>query len=121
MALLSGKTGFVTDSTGTTRSFGKWSLAIKVGKPKVTNWNTSPYQALVSGIYSGNLSLSGPYDYGNMPFTAGGPQVFNLGLFNGVYLTGAFIIDIDIDNDVDGNPSVKITGESSGAFSISIA
>ena len=110
---LSGKTGFV-QANGATYNFSEWGLSIKVGKPKITNFMTAPYQGLVSGIIAGTLKLRGPYNAGNMPLTAGATYVFNLGWAPGLFITVTCIIDLELTNDVEGNPAVMVNGESTG-------
>lgn len=119
MAYLSGKTGSVLVN-GVAYPFDKWKLSITVGKPKVTNFKTSPYQALVSGILAGKLSLEGPYDAGNMPLTGGNEYVFTLGWTVALNIQVQCIVDLDLSNDVEQNPKVSISGESDGSFGISI-
>lgn len=120
MPYLSGKTGFVLVA-GTAFAFGKWRLSISVGKPKVTNFKTSPYQALVSGIYAGKLTLDGPYEATAMPLTAGGEYLFTLGWTAALNIQVTCIIDLDLTNDVEDAPRVSVSGESDGIFGIAIA
>ena len=118
--LLSGKTGSVLIGT-VSMSFGKWKAAFKTNLPKVNNWNSTPYQALVSGLTSGTLTISGPYDEGNMPFVCGNSYTFILGFTDTINLTCTVLIEsIDAENDVDGAPSISITGQSNGSFTAAI-
>lgn len=94
---------------------------MKSGLPKVTNFNSSPYQLLVAGILSATVYLEGPYNQGNMPFTAGTSYAWILGFTNSISLTvTAFIEEIGIDEDVEGSPRINITAQSSGSFTASI-
>ncbi len=126
---LSGKTGYVIVTPSANAgggdsvffSFAKWRLSIKVGKPKVTNFNTAPYQALVSGIYAATVTLDGPYNQGSMPLQAGLQYDFVLGWAENIFITVSCIVDLELTNDVDGNPAVMVSGESTGSMGISIA
>lgn len=116
----SGITGFVKLGS-TTYAFGKWSLAMKAGTPKVTNF-TSAYQAVVAGVVSATLTLSGPWDYGNMPLVIGTSYVFHLGLDTGVELSlTAIVSGITPENDVEDAARVTVTAESNGSFTAAIS
>lgn len=117
---LSGITGAVLVGA-TAYSFSKWRIAIKCGLPKVTNFNTAPYQQLVAGILSSTVTLEGPYDQGNMAFTAGTSYAFILRWTASISLTiTGFIEELTPDEDVDGSPRVSITVQSNGTFTASI-
>ena len=118
--LLSGKTGYLNDSTAN-RSFGKWDLELITKLIPVPNFNGGGYMQKVTGLYDGKFTLTGPYDQGNMPYTVGNQYTFNFGLAPSVFLTAPGIIgSIKMSEDVENNPAVTITGETNGAFSISI-
>lgn len=118
--ILSGKSGS-TNIGATSYSFGKWKVALKTNLPKVTNWNSGGFQQLVSGITEATLTISGPYDAGNMPFTVGNSYIWLLNWTNVLGLSVPAIIEsIDADNDVDGNPTISITARSSGNFTAAI-
>ncbi len=117
---LAGKTGFVTIGS-TSYSFAKWKSALKTALVKVTNFTTAGYQLLVAAITSATLTVEGPYNEGNMAFTAGVSYTWVLGFTTMVSLTiSAFIEQISVDNDVEGAPRVEITAQSSGSFTAAI-
>lgn len=117
---ISGTSGLVTIGS-TNYSFAKWRIAIKSGLPKVTNFNSTPYQLLVAGILSSTVTLEGPYNQGNMAFTAGVSYVWILKWTPSISLTiTGFIEELTPDDDADGSPRVNITIQSSGSFTASI-
>lgn len=116
---VSGKTGSVMVST-TAYAFAKWKVSFKTNLPKVNNF-TSVYQQLVGGLTSATVTLSGPYDTGNMPFTTGNVYDFILGWNNSVNLTVPCQLEsIDGDQDIDGAAGVSLVGQSTGSFTASI-
>lgn len=118
---LSGITGAVLIGS-TAYSFSKWKVPMKCGLPKVTNFNSAPYQLLVAGILSASIYLEGPYNNTNMPFTCGTSYTWIMRWTALISLTvTAFIEELTPDNDVDGSPRVAITAQSSGSFTAAIA
>ena len=116
----SGTTGYVKLGT-TTYAFGKWKVTFKAGAPKVTNFTGSGYQQLVAGVVSGTLTLTGPYDNGNMPLVAGTTYVFHCGSDTGVELTfSAIVTQIEVDDEVEDACRVNVTAESTGSFTAAI-
>ena len=96
---------------------------MKMNLPKVNNFN-SAFQQLVVGITSATLTLSGPWDIGNMPFTVGNIFTFVLQatVVGPVTLTvNAIVNDITPESDIDGALTVKVTAETTGSFTAAIA
>ena len=117
---LSGKDAKVMIGS-TTYSFSKWSLDMKTNLPKVTNFTTAGFQKVVQGITSGTLTVSGPYNEGNMAFTSGQSYAWILGFDGTTTLTcTARISSIKADEDVDGSPQISITAETDGSFTAAI-
>lgn len=105
----------------TNYSFSKWRVPMKSGLPKVTNFNSAPYQLLVAGVLSASIYLEGPYDTGNMAFSAGVSYTWILRWKSDVNLTvPAFIEEIQGSQDVEDAARVNITAQSSGPFTASI-
>jgi hypothetical protein len=117
---VAGKVGFVAVNA-VVYPFAKWRLSLKVGKPKVTNFTSEGFQALVSAINAATMSLEGAYNIGNMPLTNGFRYTFHFGFTTAIYLVGDFIVDLDLNNDVEDVPRVTVSGESTGPFTLSIA
>ncbi|HEY1191121.1 MAG TPA: hypothetical protein VGE74_26035 [Gemmata sp.] len=120
MANKSGKSGYVAVGD-VPFAFGKWKLAMKAGTPKTTNFLSGGFQTVVPGVIEGTITLSGPWDVGNMPIGVNGVYPFHLGLDTGVELVvTAQVSGIDADNDVEGTPSVSVTATTTGSFSAAI-
>lgn len=119
---LSGVTGFITVTPpGTDFDFQKWGLSLKTGLPKVNNFS-SAFQILVAGLSSATITADGPYNEGNMPLVSGNYYAFALGWDAGIsILVSGYIESLDLDNDVEAAPRVRITAQSSGSFTLSIA
>jgi hypothetical protein len=116
----SGTTGFVKLGAAT-YAFGKWKLAIKGGTPPVTNFTGGGFQQIVPGVVKGTLTLSGPWDYGNMPLVVNTSYVFHLGLDTGIELVvTAQVSGIEPEDDVEDAARVTVTAESNGAFTAAI-
>ena len=105
-----------------TYSFDKWGLAINCHLPEITNFTSQGFQALLSSIFSGDISASGPYNRGNMPFTSGTLYIWELGFTANININTPGIIDkIDIKDVVSNSPRVELTAKSTGVFLASIA
>lgn len=114
--LLSGKTGFVNIGAAS-YSFGKWTWEAKAKMVPVPNFNGGGFEQYVVGLIGGKITISGPYDQGNMAFTVGTQYTWILGLAVSVSLSVPGILEgIKVDEDVDGNPMVTLTVQSNGAF-----
>ncbi len=120
MALLSGKTGYVTVG-GLAFRFGKWSLPMTCRTPAANNFVDAPYEVYVSGLLGAKLTCSGPYDAGNMPLVIGNAYVFVLGFTPGIFLTTPAIVNgLTATDDVEGNPQIEVSAQVSGVFTINI-
>lgn len=119
--LLSGKSGYF--STGSaTYSFGKWEADVKAKMVPVPNFNGLGFMQYVVGLIESKISITGPYDQGNMAFTVGTQYTWHLGLNAGpVELAIPGILEgIKMAEDVEGNPVVTLTVQSTGSFTASI-
>jgi hypothetical protein len=120
MSILSGTTGHVKIGS-TSYAFDKWKLAIKAGAPNVTNFTSSGYKQIVSGVIAGTLTISGPYNQGSMAFSVNTTYTWLLGLDTGVELSvSAKLTSLEVDNNVEDSPRVSIGAETSGSFTSSI-
>lgn len=120
MAYLSGATGFVKLGA-TAYPFGKWKVSMKAGTPKVTNWTTSGFQALVAGIISATLTASGAINNGSTAITVGQSYVFHLGMDTGVEVSFTAIVSaLEPENDVEDAARFSITAESTGTFTAAL-
>lgn len=118
--LLAGKSGYV--NTGSANySFGKWEADIQVKTVQVPNFNGGGFMQRVVGLTDGKVTITGPYDQGNMAFTAGNTYTWTLGLAPSVFLTMPGILQsIKLAEDVEGNPVLTLNVETSGSFTASI-
>lgn len=122
--LLSGKTGYVNNGSGSF-SFAKWELEMKTKMVPANNFNGLGYEQYVLGLTSGKATITGPYDEGNMAFnlsTQTGTLTWNLGLTATVFISfPGYIESIKMSEDVENNPIVTLTVQSNGAFTAAIA
>jgi len=117
-----GPRGYVqNNATGKYFSFDKWKLSMKTTLVEVTSFTSNGYQVMVPAITSAQLSVSGPYNYGNMPFSTGVGYTWNCGFSPSIYIqVYALIETIEPDVDVKGRASVSIAAQSSGSFNARI-
>jgi hypothetical protein len=106
------------------RSFDKWKLSMKTTLVEVTSFTSNGFQVLVPAITEATLTVTGPYNEGNMPFTTGVSYTWNLYFSqatNVLINLQAYIETIEPDVDVKGRASVNITAKSSGSFTPAVA
>jgi hypothetical protein len=121
-SFVGGTQGYVQTGTLTSSryAFKSWQLKMACALPKANNF-LSPYQRVVAGLISAQLTVEGPYDGNSMAFSAGASYDWVLGLSMSISLTvTALISDITPKNDIEDMPRVSITAESDGAFTASI-
>jgi len=117
---LTGKDGFV-NTGGVNYSFGKWKWSAKAKMVPRPNFNGGGFEQYVVGLLGGKITISGPYDSGNMPFAVGAQYNWTLGLAVSVFLTVPGILEgIEVDEDVEDGPMVNLTVQSNGAFTAAI-
>jgi hypothetical protein len=104
-----------------TYAFAKWKLSYKAKLVPVNNF-TSGFQQLVTGLLSATVSLSGPYDVGNMPMTIGNSYLFTLGITSMINLqVTALIESLEPEDDIEGAAMMAVTAQTSGSFTISLS
>ena len=102
-------------------SFGKWKAQLKGGTPKITNFTSGGFQALIAGISSATVSASGPYNSTNMALTLLTTYVWFLNFDTTYYIAVPAILNsIEADDDVEDAPRISISGESTGVFTVSL-
>ncbi len=117
---LSGLTGGVLVA-GNVYSFGKWKASIKCKLIPRNNFTSQGFQLLVKGFLDATLTISGPYDAGNMPITCGNAYLFTLQWTAAItFPVVAFVESLEPDDDAEDAPNVAITAKSSGLFTPSI-
>ena len=108
-------------TSGSSYAFAKWKADMRANLPKVNNF-TSSYQQLVAGMKSATVTLTGPYDQGNMPFTAGASYIFILDWNGSISLTITVLLEsIGASQDVEDAGRVELVGQSNGSFTAAIA
>jgi len=103
-------------------AFDEWQADIKNGLSKTTNFTSAGYATYISGITDAKVTLSGPYDQGNMAFTVGNSYTLILTYVTMVTLTvTALLEDISVDVKVEDAERVKLTFQTTGSFTAAIA
>ncbi len=120
MAFLAGKNAAVLIGSISFR-FDEWKVTLRNQLSKVTNFESQGYADYIDGITDGKITLSGPYDQGNMSFTVGSSYDLILTYISGTTLTVAALLEsIDPDVKVEDAERVSLTFQSTGAFSAEI-
>jgi hypothetical protein len=102
---------------GRAYSFSTWDLTLNCSLPKITNFTSGGFQALLAGIVSGQISVKGPYNNTNMAFTVGNLYTWTLGFTTSVVINVPGLIEsITSDDDVKEFPKISITAKSTGVF-----
>jgi len=117
---LAGVNGYVKIGT-VYYCFDKWKMSMKNTLVEVTSFCSGGYQVMLPGIFSATITISGPYDSGNMPFTVGEAVALVLGFSSSLSITcNGFIETLEPDVDVKGRCSLAMTVQSSGSFAGSV-
>ncbi len=97
-----------------------WSLALHADAIDVTNFLSGGFQENIAGIFKATATSSGPYS-GNLSLNIGTTYTHTHAAGGGGPSFSATyrITDIKISADVKGALKAEITGESTGAFTIS--
>ena len=117
---VSGLTGHISVG-GQNWRLNKWSIPLKTKLVPVTNFESGGFQEMLACIKSSSISASGPYDQGNMGMTTGNSYAFVLVLNSNISISVTALIDsLELDDDAEGNATIKISAQSNGAFTITI-
>jgi hypothetical protein len=106
---------------GSTMNFSKVSFPMEVKLPEVSNWS-SLARLFVAGLYNVKFQVEGPWDSGSMGIALG--TTYTVVITWGTAVTtsvSAICEKIEIDQDVDDAARLKITFQSNGTFTASIA
>ena len=118
MAFYAGKSGTITVG-GTSKPLTDWSIDIKVEAIDTTNFSSGGWQEMVSGIYSVDITASGPYN-GTSGVTQGTAAAFVLdvdGAGGGPSFSGnAIITSLKIETSVKDVAKITYTGVSTGSW-----
>jgi hypothetical protein len=101
-------------------AFDKFELTEKTNIAKVTNFLGGGYQQTVPGVYSADLTTSGPYDIGNMGAMVPGDTISLILTFvSGTAVTVPFmVVDIKFTSDINDAQRISITWTSNGSFTL---
>jgi hypothetical protein len=120
MAFYSGKNGSVAVGN-TTYKFSDWSLNMDGNLPNVTNFSSSGCRENLDGINEADITLSGPYDAGNMAFARN--TVYTLVLTVGSSITfsvPARSKGLNVTQKVEDAGRISATFQSTGTFTAAI-
>jgi hypothetical protein len=118
MAFFAGKSGTITIG-GTARPLTDWSIDVKTDSLDVTNFTSGGWQELLGGIYSIDISASGPYN-GTSGVTQGTAVALVLdvdGAGAGPSFSGnALVTSVKIDQSVKDVAKISYSASSSGSW-----
>jgi hypothetical protein len=105
-------------------SFAEWEAAGECGTPEVTNFRTAPYQALLTGIFKGTITLNGPKDSsGDDNFILGG-GISEIRLYwNGSLCLKyiGLVASYRLSQNVQEHGKQQIVIQTTGALSVALA
>lgn len=118
MTLYAGKSGSVNitvSGTDYAKPLTDWSMDVKVDGIEVTNFTSGGWQEQVSGIYSVDITASGPYD-GDSKITQGTNARFKLGIGGGgpTFTVDALVSSVKVETSVKDVAKITYTASSSG-------
>jgi len=117
---LAGKAASVSIGT-VSYAFDEWKATIKNGLSKVTNFTGAGFAQFIAGITDAKVTLSGPYDEGNMAFTVGNAYTLILGYTSMVTLSVPVLLEsIEPDVKVEDAQRVSLSFQSTGSFTAAI-
>src|SRR5580658_10186825 len=89
---LGGPSGSVKIGTSSF-SFDMWKLSIKTTLVEVTSFTSGGFQVMVAAVTGATLTVSGPYNMTNMPFTSGVGYIWLLYFTASIYLSVFALIE----------------------------
>lgn len=117
MAAFSGKSGTAAVG-GVTMLAKQWNLNQMTGAPDVTNFGSSGWKEVVAGIRSYTVSISGFVDGSTSPTNPTAPGTFSLFDGTSTYAGTMQVTSITIDTDVANAVTFTLTGDGSGALTV---
>ena len=122
MAFFAGKSGLIKIGVlgaEVTKKLTDWSMDVKTESLDVTNFTSSGWQEVISGIFSIEVSASGPYD-GTSSVTQGTAVTMILDIDGAgatvAYSGLALITSVKIDLSVKDVAKISYSGTSTGAW-----
>lgn len=126
MAFYAGKGGAVSVRTSvgpdvyTSKPLTDWSIDVKTDFLDVTNFTSGGWQEGLAGIFSADISASGPYD-GSSLITQGTAARFKLTIATGIdLLVDCRVNSVKIDTSVKDVAKISYSATSTGVHSFSI-
>ena len=117
MAFYAGKSGSISVG-GAAQPLTDWSADVKVESLDVTNFTSGGWNEVYSGIFSAEISASGPYD-GSSGVTQGVIATFVLGVSGGLSMTvTALVTSVKIDLSVKDVAKISYSATSSGVHAL---
>ena len=117
MAFYAGKAGAVSVNAST-QPLTDWSMDVKTDNIDVTNFTSGGWQELYSGIFSADISCSGPYD-GSSGVVQGSIATFILQVAPALTVTlTALVTSVKVDQNVKDVAKVSYTATTSGTHTI---
>jgi hypothetical protein len=106
----------------TAYAFDSFKFSPKNKLADVSNFTGAGFKQFIAGMTDGKVSLTGPYDEGNMPFTVGNAYTLVLGYTGVVSVSCPCLCEsIDMDVKVDDAQKSSLTFQITGSFTAAIA
>lgn len=118
---ISGKLGQVAIGS-VLYAFDKWENDGTMNLPDVSNFTGSGVVQRTTGLADTKVTLTGPYDTGNMAFTIGSAYTLLLGWNNSITITisGCILQSIKSSQDVKDAGRVSLVFAANGSVDLSI-
>jgi predicted secreted protein len=126
MAFYAGKGGSISIRTSvgpdvyTSKPLSDWSIDIKTDALDVTNFTSGGWQEILAGIFSADISASGPYD-GSSLITQGTAARMKLTVATGMDLVvDVRVNSVKIDHSVKDVAKISYSATSTGVHTFSV-
>ena len=126
MAFYAGKGGAISIRTSigpdvyTSKPLSDWSIDIKTDALDVTNFSSGGWQEILAGIFSADISASGPYD-GSSLITQGTAARMKLTVATGLDLViDVRVNSVKIDQSVKDVAKISYSATSTGVHTFSV-
>jgi len=126
MAFYAGKGGSISIRTSvgpdvyTSKPLSDWSIDIKTDALDVTNFTSGGWQEILAGIFSADISASGPYD-GSSLITQGTAARMKLTVATGMdLLVDVRVNSVKIDHSVKDVAKISYSATSTGVHTFSV-
>lgn len=117
MAAFSGKSGTATVA-GVTMVAKHWNLVQTNAVLNTTNFGSAGWREVIAGIQSFTVSVDGFVDGTTQPTKPTAPGTFSLFDGNNTFAGTILVSGLTIDDDVEGVVTFSLSGDSSGALTV---